>query len=375
MILTDPSILVRHANQRLVMIRDRKEVAAVPVADVSHVALHGPVTMTGAAVARLLDAGIDVSLHSSSGRWRGMITGARAGNVYLVLAQAAAWRDDGRRAQFARALVASKIEGERELVQRKGIDRGSERCREAAARLAELERRVAGEQEVEGIRGLEGAAAAVYFGVFGEMLSAPWAFERRVRRPATDPVNALLGYGYAIASGELARQLAWGGFDTRIGLLHGTRYGRESLVLDLLEEFRAPLVDRFTLRVLNNGQLEPEDFEEGEDRAVRLTSEGRRKYLELWERMMGERAPQSRMYDDGEAEMGAKVVTREKEAGWAGVSWRFRMERQVNRLRRFLMEGASYCSLHRGRTKRRREAGAGGGGEAEAERGRSGGKD
>ena len=89
--ITDPALLVRHANHRLVMLRDRKEVAAVPIADISHVALHGPVTVTGAALASLLDAGIDVSPHASSSRFRGIVHSAQPKNVYLLLAQVDAW--------------------------------------------------------------------------------------------------------------------------------------------------------------------------------------------------------------------------------------------------------------------------------------------
>jgi hypothetical protein len=87
LVVTDPMLLIRHANDRLVMLREGKSVAAIPLADVSHIALHGPITMTGAAVARVLDAGLDVTLHTSSGRLRGMLSSAQAKNVYLLLAR------------------------------------------------------------------------------------------------------------------------------------------------------------------------------------------------------------------------------------------------------------------------------------------------
>ncbi|MCS6912337.1 MAG: CRISPR-associated endonuclease Cas1 [Myxococcales bacterium] len=344
LVLTDPTLLVRLDGGRLVCLRERQVVAAVPLHEISHLCLHGPVTLTGAAVARLLDEGIDMTLYSSAGRLRGMLSSVQAKNVYLLLAQVAAWNDAARRIGFARPLLYSKLMGQRRLVQRHALDHGSAACAEVAERIGVLARQVLEEADLEALQGLEGAAAAAYFGVFGQMLRGGWTWPGRVRRPPRDPVNALLSFGYTLAAGEVARCLLQAGFDLRIGLLHGIRYGRESLPLDLLEELRAPLVDRFTLRLLNRRQLGPEEFEEQEGGAVRLTAEGRRKYLELWEEALNR---QVRRRDDepqeGTRRLGRRAVRSDPAEGW---SWRRRMERQVQRLRRYLLEGVAYRPLH-----------------------------
>ncbi len=353
LVITDPTLMVRHANGRLVMVRDRKTIAAIPVADISHVAVHGPVTFTGAAIARILDAGLDVTLHTSSGRFRGTIHGRESKNVYLLLAQADAWNHPERRLAFARPLLLSKIAGQRQLLQRQALDRGSALCAEAVTRLAVLERKILREESIEALLGLEGAASAAYFAAFGDMLSGAWSFPGRVRRPPKDPVNALLSFGYTLAGSEIARHLTAAGFDPRIALLHGIRYGRESLPLDLVEEFRAPLVDRFTLRLLNRSELTEADFEDRDHDAVGLRDGARRRYLELWEEMLSARAP--RLRNDG-AISGDEDMAEAQELGRAvpagqevelgeRVTWRFRMERQIHRLRRFLLKGVPYRPL------------------------------
>ncbi len=360
LVISDPTLLVRRDNERLVMLRERTEVAAIPMRELSHVAAHGPVTFTGAALAGLLDEGIDVTLHASSGRLRGVISSAQSKNVYLLLAQVDAWQRPEKRVALARALLAGKIAGQRQLVQRQALDRGSLRCEEAARRLAVFERQVWEQPDVDAARGIEGAASAAYFDVFGEMLSDGWRFPGRVRRPATDPVNAMLSFGYAIAGGEVARALLHRGFDARIGLIHGLRYGRESLVLDVVEEFRAPMVDRFTLRVLNRGQFKVEDFETQPDRAVRLSQEARRRYLELWEEMLSERARALRnetvIADEGvhlaerigrpddDADVDDRPIPEEGPTE-APMNWHRRIERQVLRLWRFLMKNEPYVPL------------------------------
>lgn len=227
------------------------------------------------------------------------------------------------------------------------------------------------------------AASAEYFNVFDDMLSDGWTFPGRVRRPPTDPVNAMLSFGYTLAGGEVAKALSLRGFDTRIGLLHGLRYGRESLVLDMVEEFRAAMVDRFVLRRLNLGTVKMDDFETHDDGAVRLKTDARRDFLEDWEKMLDERPPTllHEGEDDGRAVMlserivkpatepGGRVTDDEEDdegdEGGDGQSdtkpkqgsqerkareevprtWRTRIERQVLRLWRALMKGEDYVPM------------------------------
>lgn len=349
LIVTDPTLLIRHANNCLVMLRDGKTVASIPMGDILHVALHGPITMTGAAVARLLDAGIDVTLHTSAGRLRGMLSSAQSKNVFLLLAQVDAWRSPQRRLAFAKAVVASKLRSQRQFLQRHVLDHGSAACATAVSQISDLERRVEEQADTDSLRGIEGAAAAAYFAAFGDVVGTAWGFTGRVRRPPTDPVNALLSFGYTLAGAELGRHLLRAGFDTRVGLFHGVRYGRESLPLDLVDELRVPMVDRFTVNLLHRRQILASDFEAAENSGVRLTQDARRRYLELWEDMLSQRAPALRGEQASEAEnepgsvfVGSSEPTTDDSPA---ASWRQRMQRQVGRLYAYLMHGTPYRGL------------------------------
>lgn len=349
LVITDPMVLVRHANEQLVMWREGKKVASVPISGLSHLALHGPVTMTGAAVARVLDAGLDVTLHTSGGRLRGQLTSMQAKNVFLLLAQVAAWQSPERKAAFARAVVASKLSGQRQFLQRHAIDHGYARCADAVRQIDALHARIAGEDGLDNLRGMEGAAAAAYFSAFREIVGDAWGFAKRVRRPPTDPVNALLSFGYTLATSEVARHLLRAGFDLRIGLFHGIRYGRESLPLDLVEDLRVPMVDRFTVALLRRRQLAADDFERQEDGAVRLAHDARRRYLELWEEMLERPAPSLR---GEESEADGDAVTEDFVAAPPGrsepdqpVTWRRRIRRQVRRLQQYLMRDIPYRGM------------------------------
>lgn len=346
LVVTDPMLLIRHGNGRLILAREGTTVTTVPLRGLAYVALHGPITLTGAATAALLDAGIDVTLHTSHGRLRGMLSSMAAKNVYLVLAQAEAWRTPARRVAFAQALVASKLQAQRQYLQRQALDHASTGSATAVRRIDALRRAVAAESDIEALRGIEGAAAAAYFEAFATLIDGGWGFRRRARRPPPDPVNALLSFGYTLATGEVARHLLRAGFDLRIGLFHGLRYGRESLPLDLVDEFRVPMVDRFTLGLLRRRQVQLEDFVAVDTGGVRLTDPARRRYLELWEEMLDAAAPALRGVDDDDGDGdGETQVGAEEGVGEGRVTWRRRMQRQVGRLYRFLMRGEGYRGL------------------------------
>ena len=139
--------------------------------------------------------------------------------------------------------------------------------------------------QIDSLRGLEGAGSAAYFTHFGRLIRNPsFAFKRRNRRPPIDPVNALLSFGYALLLHDVQGAINIVGFDPYLGYLHTQRYGRPSLALDLMEEFRPLVVDAMVLSALNRKALTPDDFaSEPISHAVSLTDEGRRKFLRLYE--------------------------------------------------------------------------------------------
>jgi CRISPR-associated protein Cas1 len=139
------------------------------------------------------------------------------------------------------------------------------------------------------LMGLEGAAAAAYFAGYGELFSGEWAgqFQGRHKRPPTDPINALLSYGYTLLTTQATAAAHIVGFDPYIGFLHSAEYGKPSLALDIIEMFRAPVVDSVVLTLLNNRMLAPSDFEETLG-AWRLSDGGRRIFLQKFEERLNE---------------------------------------------------------------------------------------
>ena len=142
------------------------------------------------------------------------------------------------------------------------------------------------ETSLERLRGLEGTGASAYFNVFDDMIlgdKTTFYFHGRNRRPPLDAVNALLSFAYSLLAHDCAHALEGVGLDAYVGFLHRDRPGRTSLALDLMEELRPYMADRFVLTLINNRMIKPTDFIYLESGAVRMTENSRKSFLKSWQ--------------------------------------------------------------------------------------------
>src|SRR3989442_3003852 len=258
----------------------RKE--RVPLIKIDEVVVLGEVTLTASALHLLLEREIEITFLSHYGQFKGRLSPPFSKNAILRMAQYRAHQDMTKRCELARRFVIGKLMNQRTLLQRyqrrqsdaemkQAIEQMSMLLRQLAAlpvdathvphKLAGGDNRIAG-TPLEAILGMEGAGSAAYFRCFGKLLSDPrqWPFPGRVKRPPTDPVNALLSFGYALLTNKVASAVQLVGFDHYVGYLHSAVYGRPALALDLVEEFRPIIVDSVVLTILNNRMLTPADF-------------------------------------------------------------------------------------------------------------------
>lgn len=246
-----------------------------------------------ALMAACAEAGISLSFLDPNGRFLARVEGARSGNVLLRRAQYRIADDDARKTLIVRGMVAAKASNQRTVVQRALRDHGAGMdaalkgsLDSAARRLSDIAQRTLTHDSVEGLRGLEGEAAATYFSVFDGLIrsdDAAFRFAGRSRRPPLDRVNALLSFLYAMLGHDCRSALEAHGLDPQVGLLHADRPGRSSLALDLMEELRPVLADRLALSLINRGQLKAGDFVHEEAGAVRLTDDARKAVLIAWQ--------------------------------------------------------------------------------------------
>jgi len=201
------------------------------------------------------------------------------GNLPLRRAQYHRDEDEAFCFRLAREIVAGKLRNQRTMVGRLARRPGSTVPAGAAARLTASINRAEAAADVGILRGIEGQAARVYFGAWRAALDPVWGFATRNRRPPRDPINALLSLGYSLLSQNMMTALEVVGLDPYLGYFHSEAYNRPALALDLVEEFRAPVVDSLVLWLANRRILRPEDFRPAEGGGVELTDRGLREFL------------------------------------------------------------------------------------------------
>ena len=233
----------------------------------------------------------DVSLAfcSPRGRFLARVGGESRGNVLLRRAQYRLADDPAQSCRIARCMIFGKLHNARWSIERTRRDHG---LRVDADKLANASRRIQGlldpvleTSDLDALRGLEGIAAAAYFDVLDDMIlsgSPEFRFKGRSRRPPLDRVNALLSFAYSLLAHDCASSLESVGLDAYVGFLHQDRPGRTSLALDLMEELRPCLADRFVLTLINNRMVRSTDFIHAENGAVLLSDAGRKAFLEHW---------------------------------------------------------------------------------------------
>jgi CRISPR-associated protein Cas1 len=196
------------------------------------------------------------------------------------------WRaafDDQRKLDVAQQFVRGKLENMRVMLLRANREQERPELARAIDSLKDAQRRAQQCRDLDILRGYEGEGSAAYFAVFGYLIKQDLSFPRRVRRPPTDPVNALLSFGYTLLYNDLHAACNIVGFDPYVGYLHADRYGRANLPLDLMEEFRPLVVDSVVLTCLNKRIIQKDDFVVELGSAHRLSDEARRRFLLQYE--------------------------------------------------------------------------------------------
>ncbi len=278
-------------NGRMVVTQREQILARLPLTQISLLVVFGNIGLTTPLMGALLDKGTEIIFLTQRGRFRGRLHGHDTPHVALRRQQYTALDDAHWILQMVRGLVTAKIQHQRGLLQRYRR-RKAETPPEVDTAILRLQRALqsAGrKRSANALRGVEGTASRAYFSGLKALFRPACRFQGRVRRPPRDPVNVLLSLGYTILLQKAQSAVQAVGLDPYAGFLHTASYGRPSLALDLMEEFR-PVVDGMVLKVCNQGLISPDDFEPGPaERPLILRDESLRRFLTNLENRFAQR--------------------------------------------------------------------------------------
>jgi CRISPR-associated protein Cas1 len=321
--VTEQAAYIRKKGPHIQVVKDEAIIADLAIKEVQGLVLFGGVHPTTDALLALLDAGADIAFMTQNGHFKGKIVSSTGKNSVLRVKQYAALGDLPRKLAMARQYVAAKILNGCDVLHdyhRNANNPFEFNEREQLNGLAEKALKA---ESFQSLRGFEGAAARIYFGNFAKCLLHGRVFPGRKFHPSTDPVNALLSFGYSFIAREIQALLDALGLDPYIGFFHEVTYGRASLSLDLMEEFRHPMVDRLTLKLFNKNMLGDSDFEkDAADGQVYLKKESLKIFIRHYEEWANEK---NRTWGD------------DKEMSWRQAMWK-----QGEKLRFAIETGAEY---------------------------------
>ena len=281
---------VAKEGHRLAITKDDSETTYARLADISQLVVMGNVYVTTPTLHELMRRNIPVTWQSYGGWFLGHTIGAGHANVELRTAQYKASFDDAVCLNLARGWVQAKIRNSRTLLRRNW--RSDDIPDSVLTDLTRLADRAGRTRDMSTLLGIEGAAAARYFGHFNATLRSAgdgelFNMNNRNRRPPTDPINALLSFGYAMLTRAFVMVLSGTGFDPYRGFYHQPRYGRPALALDMMEPFRPLIVDSVVVTAINNGEVRPTDFVHSPI-GVALSDTGRKRFLGTFERRLSQ---------------------------------------------------------------------------------------
>lgn len=277
-------------GENVVVLEDKKEVGRIPLHNLQAIVTFGYTGASPALMGACAQRNIDLSFMSGNGRFLARVTGEVRGNVTLRKQQYRISEKREESVAIARNFILGKVYNSRWILERASRDYALrldvEKIKKKSAFLAESLGKIRKCETPEELLGLEGEAASVYFSVFDELIlqqKEEFYFHGRNKRPPLDNVNAMLSFAYSLLAGMCGAALEAVGLDPYVGFFHTDRPGRMSLELDLMEEFRGIMADRFVLTLINKRIMKPEYFTKKENGAVIMTDQGRKAFLSAWQ--------------------------------------------------------------------------------------------
>ena len=277
-------------GENVVANREKEVLARYPLHTLQSIVSFSYAGLSPALMGACVERGVAVALCSPRGKFLARVCGGIDGNVLLRREQYRVADSEEQSCRIAKCMIFGKLYNSRRNIERTRRDHAvrvdESMLLQAASDVKALLPQALAASSLDFLRGLEGNAAKSYFDVLDEMIlngKPTFSFSGRSRRPPLDPVNALLSFAYSILAHDCASALEAAGLDSYVGFLHRDRPGRTSLALDLMEELRPCMADRFVLTLINNRVVNEKDFIRQDSGAVLLTDDGRRKFFSAWQ--------------------------------------------------------------------------------------------
>jgi len=288
--ITTPDKYLSLEGENIVILQNEQELARYPMHGLEAVITCGYTGASPALMGACAKRGISICFMTQYGKFLARVTGEVCGNVILRKMQYRYSDDENASNQIAKNFLTGKLYNSKWVLERVTRDYplrlDVEKLKIKSKLISDCMVQVQYAENLEQLRGIEGEAAKTYFSVFDDLIlqqKDDFFFKDRNRRPPLDNVNAMLSFIYSLLTSACASALEAVGLDPYVGFLHRDRPGRVSLALDLMEELRPALADRFVLSMINRKEINKDGFFTKENGAVEMTDSTRKSIITAWQ--------------------------------------------------------------------------------------------
>ena len=289
--VTSPNRYLSLDGENVVISEKNVEVGRVPMHNLEMIVTFGYTGASPALMGACAGRNIGLVFLSGNGRFIARVVGESYGNVTLRKEQYRRSEQKEESLMIAKNCILGKVYNSRWILERAARDYAMrldvEKLRNKSGFLASSLAKIRNCRSAGELLGLEGEAASVYFSVFDDLIlqqKEDFHFSGRNRRPPTDEVNAMLSFAYTLLTSMCASALETVGLDPYVGFFHTDKPGRKSLALDLVEELRSVMADRFVLTQINLKTIKKEGFTKKENGAVVMDDNTRKIFLTAWQK-------------------------------------------------------------------------------------------
>lgn len=288
--VTSPDRYLSLDGENIVVYENKNEIGRIPLHNLEAIVSFGYAGASPALMAACAERDINLTFLSRSGKFLARVSGPVRGNITLRKEQYIITMEKIKSMQIARNCILGKVYNSKWVLERAIRDYPMrldvEKLRRKSLFMSESLKKIKACNEASELRGLEGEAASVYFSVFDDLIlqkKDQFFFHGRIKRPPTDNVNAMLSFAYTLLTGMCAGALEMVGLDPYAGFFHTDRPGRMSLALDMVEELRSVMADRFVLTLINKKMVDAKGFFQKENGAVVMDNDTRKIFISQWQ--------------------------------------------------------------------------------------------
>lgn len=287
--VTNPDVYIGLKGENIIIREDGDLIARFPLLNLESIVVFNHNGVSAPLMHACLEQNIGIHFLSETGYYLGSVCGYPNGNVLLRKQQVLNTINPQFCLHMAQVTIFAKLYNQKNIIERYlrqyPLRLDVNRFQDCSQKLSDFATQVIHSESSDEIRGIEGSAQVAYFNLWDELVLSNkenFKYEGRNRRPPEDPLNACLSFAYSLLATEVSNALITVGLDPYMGFFHTDRPGRKSLALDMMEEFRGVIADRFVLSLINRNQIGPKDFDYMESGAVLLKDDSRAKFLKEW---------------------------------------------------------------------------------------------